>query len=101
MAVTIKEVEKVAKLARLTFTESEKEKMISEMNQMLTYFEKIAELDTDNVPATSHIASTKNVMREDVISPSYDRELLFKSAPDTEKGYFRVPRVIKDRKSSK
>jgi len=96
MPVTIEDVEKVALLARLRFSEAEKHKLLSELNKILAYFEKLQELDTENVPPTSHVLPLKNVFREDVVTPPMAREKLLANAPDQAMGHFKVPQIIED-----
>ncbi|TSC92750.1 MAG: aspartyl-tRNA(Asn)/glutamyl-tRNA (Gln) amidotransferase subunit C, partial [Candidatus Berkelbacteria bacterium Athens1014_28] len=54
MAVTKAEVEKIAELARLEFSESEIEHLTKDMNQILHHMDKLNELDTSNVEPLSH-----------------------------------------------
>ena len=94
MAVTMEDVEKVAYLARLKFTEEEKERFISQLNRILEYIGQLGELDTEDVPPTSHVLPLRNVFREDRARPSTPRDELMANAPSEHMGYFRVPRVI-------
>jgi aspartyl-tRNA(Asn)/glutamyl-tRNA(Gln) amidotransferase subunit C len=66
LAVTIKDVERIAELAKLRFTEKEKKKLQGEMNKILEYMDKINELDLENVDPLENINNTENVFREDV-----------------------------------
>lgn len=92
--VTLKDVEHVAKLARLELTEDEKAKFTEQMNAILAYAEKLNELDTEDVEPTSHVLPVKNVLREDVARPSWPLEESMKNAPEEEDGQFRVPAVL-------
>ena len=94
--VTIKEVERVAKLARLEFTPQEMEKLAGEMNEILQYMEKLNELDTENVEPLSQVIERSNVFRDDVVKPSYPREEMLKNAPAHNDEFFKVPKVIGD-----
>ncbi|MFC1538048.1 Asp-tRNA(Asn)/Glu-tRNA(Gln) amidotransferase subunit GatC [Candidatus Latescibacterota bacterium] len=94
MAVTRKDVDNAASLARLYFTEEEKEEMESTLNNILGYFDKLSEIDTEGVEPLAHILPVKNVMRKDEVKPSLDRETALKNAPKKEKGYFVIPKVI-------
>ena len=98
MAVTIKDVEHIAKLARLEFSETEKVKFTDQLNQILAYIEKLNELDTTNVEPLSQIVQLKNVFREDEVKPSFPREEMLKNAPSKTEKYFKVPKVIGDHK---
>jgi aspartyl-tRNA(Asn)/glutamyl-tRNA(Gln) amidotransferase subunit C len=94
MKITKEEVEHVAKLARLTITEEEKERYSQQLSNILTYIEKLKELDTSKVDPTSHVLPMKNVFREDEVRPSLPREEILKNAPDRTEEFFRVPKII-------
>lgn len=93
-AITRKEVEHVANLARLQLTEEEAERYTKDLNAILGFAAKLNELDTSNVQPTSHATDVKNVMREDVNRPSLPHEDVLKNAPDHEDGQFKVPAVF-------
>ncbi len=93
-AITPEEVEHVANLARLEFNEEEIDQFTHQLGRILDYIGKLNELDTTDVPPTSHVLPIHNVSKEDAVKPSYDRELVFATAPDTEEGHFDVPKVI-------
>ncbi|GBD94775.1 glutamyl-tRNA(Gln) amidotransferase subunit C [bacterium BMS3Abin05] len=94
MAITIEEVEKISRLAKLTFTDEEKLKFTQQLSQMIAYVEKLNELDTENVPPTYHVVEMNNVFREDVVKPSMPQEKVLANAPAKKGGYFSVPKVI-------
>jgi aspartyl-tRNA(Asn)/glutamyl-tRNA(Gln) amidotransferase subunit C len=94
MAVTIHDVEYVASLARLEFTEKEKEKLTHELNEILKYVEKLNELDTDTVEPLAHVIELSNVFREDKVQPSISQEDALKNAPSKNDKFFKVPKVI-------
>lgn len=94
MAVTRKEVEHIAELARLELTESELEEYTSQLNKILEYVEKLNKLNTENVKPLSHPIEGENVFRDDVVKPSIDREEALKNAPSKDDEFFKVPKVI-------
>lgn len=94
MAVTIKDVEYVSKLARLEFNDEEKERFTLELNNIFKYVEKLSEVDTDGIEASICSYPMYNALREDEVTPSTDREKLTKNAPESVEGYFKVPKVI-------
>jgi aspartyl-tRNA(Asn)/glutamyl-tRNA(Gln) amidotransferase subunit C len=94
MAVTRKEVEHIAELARLKLTESELEEYTLQLNKILEYVEKLNELDTENVKPLSHPVEGTNVFREDVVKPSINSEEALKNAPSKDEEFFKVPKVI-------
>ena len=94
MPVTIKDVEHIAELARLEFSQEEKEKFTHQLNDILKYVEKLNELDTTNVEPLSHVIDLKNVFREDEVVPSLPTEEALKNAPAKKDTLFKVPKVI-------
>lgn len=94
MKITKEEVEHVALLARLKFNENEKERFTTQMNSILEYMEKLEELDTAHVEPTFHAVAQTNVFRQDIVKPSIPRDLSLSSAPDGDRGFFRVPKII-------
>lgn len=92
--ITKKEVEHVARLARLELSEEEKEIFTRQLNSILTYIEKLNELDTSKVEPTSHILPIQNVFKEDEIKESLPREKALSNAPDRTEEFYRVPRII-------
>ncbi|MFC4100903.1 Asp-tRNA(Asn)/Glu-tRNA(Gln) amidotransferase subunit GatC [Paenibacillus xanthanilyticus] len=94
MSITLKDVEHVAKLARLELTEQEKEQFTGQLNAILKYAEKLNQLDTEGIEPTSHVLPVTNVMREDEVRESVSNETALKNAPDEEDGQFKVPAVL-------
>jgi aspartyl-tRNA(Asn)/glutamyl-tRNA(Gln) amidotransferase subunit C len=81
----------VARLARLELTEDEVGRMTTEMSKILEHIEKIAELDLEGVPPTSHVVEVTGALRADEPRPSLPREVAFANAPDIADDGFRVP----------
>ncbi len=94
MSVTIKDVEHIAKLAKLEFSETEKEKFTHQFNDILKYMEQLNSVDTTNVEPLSQVIELSNVFRDDVVKPSISTEKALKNAPDKTDEYFKVPKVI-------
>lgn len=69
--VTKKEVQYIAKLARMGLTEKEIEKMQKELSKILGYVEKLKEVDVSKIEPTSHVVKNENVMKEDEINEKY------------------------------
>jgi aspartyl-tRNA(Asn)/glutamyl-tRNA(Gln) amidotransferase subunit C len=91
-----KDVEHVARLGRLALTEAELERMRVELAAILEYIEKLKAVDVEGVEPTSHAVPLVNVMREDEVEPSVEREAMMSNAPDRAGEFFRVPRIIED-----
>jgi aspartyl-tRNA(Asn)/glutamyl-tRNA(Gln) amidotransferase subunit C len=94
MKISRPEVEHVALLARLKFGEAEKERFTTQLNSILEYMDKLKELDTSQVEPTFHAVNRKNVFRGDRVLPSCPQDLTLSNAPDGERGFFRVPKII-------
>lgn len=94
MKVTKETIEHVANLARLELTEQEKERFTSEMENIISYVDKLNELDTSDVKPMEHVIPIKNVFRDDKADKSYDREKILANAPSQEDGCFKVPKVV-------
>jgi aspartyl-tRNA(Asn)/glutamyl-tRNA(Gln) amidotransferase subunit C len=93
--ITKETVASIAHLARLEFSDSEMETFTGQLNNILQYMEKLNELDTTKVEATSHVEEIGTPMRPDEVHPSdVIKDLLEKDAPDAEEGFFRVPKII-------
>lgn len=91
--ITIKDVEHVAKLARLELTEDEKEKFSKQLGDIIKYVEQMNEVDTTGVEPMSHAIPIVNVMREDEVVQEQTKEELMANAPSKEDGFFRVPKI--------
>ena len=94
MAVTLKDVEHVANLARLEFSEEEKKTLVNQLNRILEYMEKLNELNTSKVEPLSHVIPLTNVFREDKVKPSLSVSDVLKNAPAKTEKFFKVPKVI-------
>jgi len=89
-----KEVEYVAGLAKLELNEEQKSLFLKQLNDILTYFKKLNELDTELVEPTSHILHSANAFHEDVIKPSLPQEAVMNLTQHKKNGYFKVPKIL-------
>jgi aspartyl-tRNA(Asn)/glutamyl-tRNA(Gln) amidotransferase subunit C len=92
--ISIEEVRHVADLARLELTEQQELRMTEQMNSILSYMDKLNELDTGDVPPTTHAIQLENVFRQDLVVSSIDRERALDNAPESDGVNFIVPKVI-------
>jgi aspartyl-tRNA(Asn)/glutamyl-tRNA(Gln) amidotransferase subunit C len=97
MQISKQEVEHVAKLASLEVTEAEKEAFSKQLSSILTYVEKLKGLNTDGVEPTATVLDQANVFREDKSRPSLPVKKALANAPESEGGYFLVPKIIEER----
>jgi aspartyl-tRNA(Asn)/glutamyl-tRNA(Gln) amidotransferase subunit C len=75
-------------------TEREELLMTEQMNTILSYMDKLNELDTRDVPPTTHAIQLENVFRQDAAAPSVEREKALDNAPRSDGVHFVVPKVI-------
>jgi aspartyl-tRNA(Asn)/glutamyl-tRNA(Gln) amidotransferase subunit C len=94
MKIDKETLRKIAHLARLDFEENAEKDMISSMSEILTWVEKLNEVDTENVEPLTHMSMEVNNLREDVLLPPLDHEKGLKNAPKKDSDYFRVPKVL-------
>ena len=98
MPITKTDVEKIAELARLELTATETEAFTEQLDSILSYIDKLNELDTTDVPPMSHSTTsdgdTEYARRDDQARPCLGQQLATENAPDAEAGYFKVPKVI-------
>jgi aspartyl-tRNA(Asn)/glutamyl-tRNA(Gln) amidotransferase subunit C len=94
MAITIQDVEHIAKLAKLEFTDAEKEKFTHQLNQILEYMDQLNSLDTSTVEPLSHVIELSNVFRKDEVKSGVSTEEALKNAPEKNEQFFKVPKVI-------
>jgi aspartyl-tRNA(Asn)/glutamyl-tRNA(Gln) amidotransferase subunit C len=96
MKITKKDVEHVARLARLALSEDEKERYTAQLESILEYIDALNKYDTANVPPTSHVLPMSNVWREDKAEPNRlgSQADILKNAPEAEGPYFKVKKII-------
>jgi aspartyl-tRNA(Asn)/glutamyl-tRNA(Gln) amidotransferase subunit C len=94
MKITRAEVEKVARLSRLTFSEQELVTLTGQMDAILGHVEQLNELDTDGIMPMAQAVPLENAFRADVVTPSLGTEQALKNAPQPSDGCYLVPKVI-------
>ncbi len=94
--ISREDVEHVARLARLSLSDAERERMREQLSGILAYIDTLRELDTEGVEPTSHAVPLVNVMRDDEVRPGLPSEEMLANAPDPAGDLFRVPRIIED-----
>jgi aspartyl-tRNA(Asn)/glutamyl-tRNA(Gln) amidotransferase subunit C len=98
MALTFKDIERVANLARLELRPDETERTLSQLNGFFALVEQMQAVDTDGVEPLAHPAAVLGEvalrLRDDIASEPNQREASQVSAPAVERGLFLVPKVI-------
>ncbi len=93
MKLSKKDVEHVAKLSCLRLSEEEKELYATQLGKIIEYVDQLKQVDTTGVTPLAHALSLVNVMRPDEVSDSPGKDLMLANAPETENGYFKVPKI--------
>lgn len=89
-------IDNLSELARLEFSPEEKAGIRADLQRMIQFVEKLGELDTTGVAPLLHMSSESDVLREDRLQPSLNREQALANAPATDGVYFEVPKVIRN-----
>lgn len=85
---------KIAHLARLNLDDNGDDSMLKSITDIISWVEKLNEINTDNVEPLTNMASEVNVLREDVVKPHLGHEDALKNAPKKDSDYIRVPKVL-------
>jgi aspartyl-tRNA(Asn)/glutamyl-tRNA(Gln) amidotransferase subunit C len=94
LPLTPEEVRHNARLARVGLSDDEVSRFQNQLSQILDYFERLQEVDTENVPPTAHTLAMHNIMRDDEPHPSIDKEEVLANAPQREDDHFRVRAIL-------
>ena len=94
MSIDKETIKKIAHLARLEFDEKEAGKMSDNFNKILTWMDKLNEVNTDKVEPLIHMSEEVNVLREDIVNNSLKHEEALLNAPKKDSDYFRVPKFL-------
>ena len=92
--IDLKTVQYVAALARIRLTPEESEKFTAQLDKILSYFEILKKINTDQVEPTSHVIPLHNVFREDTLKKSLSQEEVLAMAPKRQGPFIKVSRVI-------
>lgn len=92
--ISREQVERVAKLAKLSIDEDQMESLQTDMGNILGFADKLAELDVSNVEPTTHAILIQNVFREDVCKASMPRERILDQCADQDGACYIVPKVV-------
>ena len=96
MAITLADVERVALLARLRLSADELQAMTTELASVVAYVDELAQVDTEAIEPMAHAVEVTNVLRDDLLTPSLNREEALQNAPARNDLGFLVPPVLGD-----
>jgi aspartyl-tRNA(Asn)/glutamyl-tRNA(Gln) amidotransferase subunit C len=88
-------INNLARLARLEFKKEDKEEIKQDLQKMISFIDKLNELDTTGVEPLLHMSNNINVLREDEVQGSISTEDALKNAPNHDDRFFKVPKVIR------
>jgi aspartyl-tRNA(Asn)/glutamyl-tRNA(Gln) amidotransferase subunit C len=87
-------ITKIAHLARLNIAEEEREDLLTDLNKILSFMDKLGELNTEGVPPLIYMTDEVNVFREDEVKMELSVQQALQNAPKHDDKYFRVAKVI-------
>ncbi|NMB97893.1 MAG: Asp-tRNA(Asn)/Glu-tRNA(Gln) amidotransferase subunit GatC [Clostridiaceae bacterium] len=93
MKITKEVMENLSNLARLKIEEKDVEQIAYDIDKIIQYIDKLSELDTSQIEPMEYLNLSSNVMREDEVKESYDRDRILACVPGKNKEYIIVPRV--------
>ncbi len=87
-------LEKIAHLARLEIDPKDVAKMMEDMSKMVSFVEKLDEVDTEGVEPLTTMSHEINSLREDEVKDQLPKEEVLRNAPQKDQDFFRVPKVL-------
>jgi aspartyl-tRNA(Asn)/glutamyl-tRNA(Gln) amidotransferase subunit C len=94
MQLSVDEVRKVAMLARLRLSATEEAQLADQLGAILSYVEKLAQVDTMGIEPFSHTLDYSNALRADRVINQANADALLANAPDRDETFFKVPKII-------
>lgn len=94
MEINNETVDKLAYLARLEFSDNDKVEIKKDLSRIISWIDKLNELDTENVEPLIYMSNEVNVLRKDEVKHTLTHEEALLNAPKKDSDYFRVPKVL-------
>ena len=96
MSIDIKNIEHLATLARIELSPKEKKKFAQQLGDILSYFEKLKQLDTQHIPITSQSIDLVNINRSDEVKDCDQdtQQHILDNAPNTSGNYFKTGKIL-------
>ena len=94
MKIDTKVVDELAHLARLSYENEAKQEIVTELNKIIAFVEKLEEVNTDGIEPLIYMVDETNITREDKMKQDVSQDEGLKNAPKKDSDYFRVPKVI-------
>lgn len=89
-------IDHLSQLARLEFSNQEKQQIIHDLNRILNYIDQLNELDTSQVEPLIYLTDNQNIWREDEVKESLNKKDALANAPKKDSDYIRVPKIIEN-----
>jgi len=89
-------IDNLSNLACLEFNAVEKEEIKKDLQRMVSFVEKLSELNIEGTEPLLQMSNEVNVFRDDIVESSVSRQEAFRDAPLADELYFKVPKVIKN-----
>lgn len=94
MPITKDQIEHIAKLARLGITEEERNKYAIDLARILDYFQKLEQVDTEDIVSIAQITGLRDIIREDAIVVFDNQEEILRNSPDKKDKFLKVKSVL-------
>jgi aspartyl-tRNA(Asn)/glutamyl-tRNA(Gln) amidotransferase subunit C len=92
--ISVEQVRHVARLARLELSPEDEGQLLADLSEMLTYVDKLNQLDTANVEPTAQVGEAGTPMREDEVTNPPAADEMLRNAPARTGNFFKVPKII-------
>ncbi len=96
MPLSREQVQHIAQLARVGLDEDDTARFRDHLSEILDYFHRLRQVDTEGVPPTAHTLPLQNIVRADEPQPSHDKEEVLANAPRREEDFFRVEAILEE-----
>lgn len=94
MEISHELVQYLEELARIRLSDEEQVTIQKDLGDILSYFDKLNELDTQGIDQMSHALAGENVFREDEVTSGNQRDALLQNAPESKNGCYKVPKTV-------
>jgi aspartyl-tRNA(Asn)/glutamyl-tRNA(Gln) amidotransferase subunit C len=95
MKVSKKDIDRLAHLSRLQFTDEETERMQSDLGHILSFVEKVNRLDLEKIEPLVYMTDEEDQLRMDKVEKNITKDEALKNAPEKDTDYFKVPKVMR------
>ena len=94
MSINKDTIKKISKLARISVTNDETDRLEKDLNSILKFVEQLKELNTDKVEPISSVSDQDLTMNKDEVKKINGKDDILKNAPEKNSNYYVVPKVI-------